>query len=183
MVDQIATRRPVLDGRAVGRSWVSVTPAAPAARVVLRAPADSVAAVSKGLGSALPASVRSSASKGTRMALCLGPDEWLVIDADGTDLPAAFAKVKAFHSAVEVSHRNVGIIVSGKGAQATLSAGCPQDLSLGEFPVGTCCRTIMGKAEVVLLRTAGDEFRVECWRSFADYVFTFLTEASRDPLI
>jgi sarcosine oxidase subunit gamma len=41
----------------------------------------------------------------------------------------------------------------------------------------------MGKAEVVLLRTGEDEVRVECWRSFADYVFTFLTEASRDPLI
>ena len=30
----------------------------------------------------------------------------------------------------------------------------------------------------MLLRTADDAFRVECWRSFSDYVFTFLSEGS-----
>ena len=48
------------------------------------------------------------------------------------------------------------------------------------FPVGACSRTILGKVEIVLLRTADDAFRVECWRSFSDYVWTFLTEAARD---
>jgi sarcosine oxidase subunit gamma len=32
----------------------------------------------------------------------------------------------------------------------------------------------------VLLRTGDDAFRVECWRSFSDYAFAFLTEAARD---
>ena len=39
---------------------------------------------------------------------------------------------------------------------------------------------VLGKVEIVLLRTAEDAFRVECWRSFSDYVFTFLTEAAKD---
>lgn len=183
MADQIALRRTALDGRSVKRPWVSVTPAAPASRLVLRVPAESVAAVSAALGVELPAKVRASAASGTRTVLCIGPDEWLVIDADGVDLAGALKRVEAFHSAVEVSHRNVGIIVSGEGAEATISAGCPQDLYLPEFPVGTCCRTILGKSEIVLLRTGEREFRVECWRSFSDYVFTFLEEASRDPLV
>ncbi|RWC09619.1 MAG: sarcosine oxidase subunit gamma, partial [Mesorhizobium sp.] len=48
------------------------------------------------------------------------------------------------------------------------------------FPAGAASRTILGKVEIVLLRTASDAFRVECWRSFSDYVFTFLSEAARD---
>lgn len=70
--------------------------------------------------------------------------------------------------------------MTGPGAEATLSAGCPQDLSLAVFPVGACSRTIFGKVEIVIHRTAEDAFRVECWRSFSDYVFTFLSEAARD---
>jgi sarcosine oxidase subunit gamma len=84
------------------------------------------------------------------------------------------------HSATDVSHRNVAIIVSGPGAEATISAGCPQDLSLEAFPVGACSRTLFGKAEIVLFRTEDDTFRVECWRSFADFVFGLLAEGAED---
>lgn len=183
MANQIALRRPVLDGLSVQRQWVSVKPAAPASRIALRAPAESLSQLSASLSLTLPSRVRASATSGTRTALCLGPDEWLIIDADGVDIAGEMAGLEAFYSAVDVSHRNVGIIVAGEGAQAAISAGCPQDLALREFPVGACCRTILGKSEIVLQRTGDQEFRVECWRSFADYVFTFLQEASRDPLI
>ena len=74
------------------------------------------------------------------------------------------------------------ISVTGPGAADTINAGCPQDLSLAAFPVGACSRTILGKVEIVLLRTGEDAFRVECWRSFSDYVLTFLTEAARDAI-
>ena len=90
------------------------------------------------------------------------------------------AKAKALHSAVDVSHRNVGIMVEGEGAEACLAAGCPQDLSLAAFPVDACSRTVLGKVEIVLWRTDEQAFRVEVWRSFADYAFAFLAEAARD---
>ena len=48
------------------------------------------------------------------------------------------------------------------------------------FPVGACTRTVLAKIEIVLLRTAEDAFRVECWRSFSHYVFEFLGEAAQD---
>ena len=151
----------------------------PAERISLRAPAASVAALSKALGVTLPTKPKSSATKGSRTALWLGPDEWLVID-DGADPLDDCAGVKALHSAVGISHRNVGISVTGPGAANTVNAGCPQDLSLAAFPVGACSRTILGKVEIVLLRTGEDAFRVECWRSFSDYVLTFLTDAAGD---
>jgi sarcosine oxidase subunit gamma len=84
------------------------------------------------------------------------------------------------HSAADISHRNIGIIVSGPHVEACLSAGCPQDLSLATFPVGACSRTLFGKVEIVLLRLDAQTFRVECWRSFSDYVFGLLAEAAED---
>lgn len=178
-----AARRIALAERSTSHPWVNVLPAAPASRLSLRAPADSLSALSKALELPLPTRPKNSARQGERAALWLGPDEWLVMDRESADLPAVFAQAEAFHSAVDISHRNVGIIVSGRGAQATLEAGCPQDISPGTFPVGACSRTLLGKIEIVLWRTGQDEFRVECWRSFSDYAFAFLTEAARDAVV
>ncbi len=175
-----AARMPALDGREFSAKAVKLAVLPPAHRIALRAPAASVAALSKALGVTLPVKPKSSASKGSRAALWLGPDEWLVLD-DGAKGPAEdCARITALHSAVGISHRNVGISIAGPGAANTINAGCPQDLSLAIFPVGACSRTILGKIEIVLWRTAEDAFRVECWRSFSDYAFGFLTEAARD---
>ncbi|TPN80615.1 sarcosine oxidase subunit gamma family protein [Mesorhizobium sp. CU2] len=173
-------RRPALAGRTLSAPGVKVEMLPPAERISLRAPGASLAVLSKALGVTLPAKPKSSATRDGRTALWLGPDEWLVIDEAGNDPLADCAKVTALHSAVGISHRNVGISVSGPAAAATVNSGCPQDLSLDAFPVGAASRTILGKSEIVLLRTAQDTFRVECWRSFSDYVFTLLSEAAGD---
>jgi len=173
-------RRTVLAGRHAAGPSVSVAAAPPASRLSLRAAADARPALEKALGVSLPARPKNSASAGARHALWLGPDEWLVIDEDAADLVALCRPVKALHSAVDVSHRNTAILVSGPAAADVLSAGCPQDLSLAAFPVGACSRTILGKVEIVLLRTGEQAFRVEVWRSFSDYAFAFLADAARD---
>ncbi len=177
---QAAVRNPAQAGREFQATGVKLATLPPAHRISLRAPAASVAALSKALGLTLPEKPKTSASKGSRTALWLGPDEWLVIDDGANDPLEDCAGVEALHSAVCISHRNMAISVTGQGAENTVSAGCPQDLSLAAFPVGACSRTILGKSEIVLLRTGEEAFRVECWRSFSDYVFTFLTEAARD---
>jgi sarcosine oxidase, subunit gamma len=179
---QIAERTAPLAGRMAATAQVTITPADPAFRLSLRARPDAVSALSKALGVTLPSKPKSSEVKATRSALWLGPDEWLVIDSvknPVTDL----AKVKALHSAVDISHRNTAILVSGAAAEATLSAGCPQNLSLKAFPIGACSRTILGKVEIVVLRTGPRAFRVECWRSFSDYVMTYLSEAARGAVV
>jgi sarcosine oxidase subunit gamma len=173
-------RRPALAGREASGANVKVTVLPPAERVSLRAPEASVASLSRALGLTLPQKPKTSATKAGRTALWLGPDEWFVFDEAGGDPLADCVKAKALHSAVGVSHRNVAFAVSGAGAEATVGAGCPQDLSLDAFPVGACSRTVLGKSEILLYRPAAGTFRVECWRSFSDYVFTFLTEAARD---
>jgi sarcosine oxidase subunit gamma len=81
------------------------------------------------------------------------------------------------HSLVEVSDRQVAVIVSGEGAELVLSAGCPLDLDITAFPVGACTRTVLGKTEIVLWRRADGMFHLEVWRSFAAYLAAFLEEA------
>jgi len=178
--DPGAARRLAQDGFTLRADGVTVSTLPPAERISLRAPAASVAALSKALGMTLPVKPKTSASTGGRTALWLGPDEWLVIDESGKDPLADCAGVKALHSAVGISHRNVAFSVTGKNSEAAISAGCPQDLSLRSFPAGGCSRTILGKVEIVVYRQAEDTFRVECWRSFSDYVRDFLTDAARD---
>jgi sarcosine oxidase subunit gamma len=164
----IAARDAALAGRAFSASDVTLAVLPPAERISLSAPPTSVAALSKALGVALPQTPKTAVTKDRRSALWLGPDEWLVIDEAGKDPLADCAGVKALHSAVGISHRNIAIAVSGPAAATTVNAGCPQDLSLTAFPVGACSRTVLGKIEIVLVRTAEDGFRVECWRSFSD---------------
>jgi sarcosine oxidase, subunit gamma len=179
---QTAERVMPLTGRMTATAQVSVTPAEPAYRMSLRARPDALSALSKALGVTLPVKPKSSESKGTRTALWLGPDEWLIIDSAKNPMDDA-AKAKVLHSSVDVSHRNTAIIVLGAAAEATISAGCPQNLSQAAFPVGACSRTIFGKVEIVVLRTGAQAFRVECWRSFSDYVMTFLTDAARGAVV
>jgi sarcosine oxidase subunit gamma len=177
-----ATRHEPLAGSAGGASGVTLTPAAPANRVSLRADPANAKALSKVLGLKLPMSPKTSAHNARgRLAAWLGPDEWLIIDENADPL-ADLTQADILHSAVDISHRNTAILVAGLGARATLQSGCPQNLGDTVFPVGSATRTVMGKIEVVILRTGENEFRVECWRSFSDYAFSFLNEAAKDCL-
>ncbi|MEP3435345.1 MAG: sarcosine oxidase subunit gamma [Hoeflea sp.] len=177
-----AVRSEPLAGRVTGAAGVQLTPAAPAARISLRADPSDARALSRALGLDLPLNPKTSSSnRQGRLAAWLGPDEWLVIDEAG-DPAADLGKVKVLHSAVDISHRNTAILVSGKGARATLEAGCPQNLSDMAFPVGAASRTVLGKIEVVIIRSGEADFRVECWRSFSTYVFDLLSESARDCL-
>ncbi|PRD42754.1 sarcosine oxidase subunit gamma [Phyllobacterium phragmitis] len=179
----IAERVLPLAGRHASSGIVSILPAEPAFRTALRARPDALNVLSRALGVTLPVKPKSSTTKGARTALWLGPDEWLVIDTGGKDPTTDLADVTVLHSAVDVSQRNTAILVSGLGAEAVINAGCPQDLSLAIFPVGAVSRTLFGKIEIVLWRTGEYAFRIECWRSFSDYAFTFLSEAARDAVL
>jgi sarcosine oxidase subunit gamma len=156
----------------------------PASRHVLRGGPPVMTAAGAALGLNISDIACRSASQGARAALWLGPDEQLLLGsvADGPTIEQQLQSALAAlpHSVVDVSHRQMAFQVSGTPAQTVLNAGCPLDLYLASFPVGMCTRTVLGKADIVLWRTAEDTFHVEVWRSFADYVSRFLAEASRE---
>ncbi|OLP44025.1 sarcosine oxidase subunit gamma [Rhizobium oryziradicis] len=181
MADMInATRKTVLDGKTAGSAHVTLTPATPASRISLRAGADAVAGLSTALNLALPTTPKTSTQSGPSLAFWLGPDEWLVIDESEADLMALCATSGTIHSATNVSHRNTAILVSGPGSVQTLNTACPLNLSQKTFPVGSVTRTVFGKIEIVLYRMNEQDFRVECWRSFAEYAFGMLQEGAAD---
>lgn len=157
----------------------------PAARFVLRGRSAAVQAAGEAFGVVMPQDACTAAEAGQgRAALWLGPDEWLLLAPLGAGPTLAGALEQAMqglpHALVDVSHRQVGIAVSGPDAAAALNAGCPLDLDPRAFPVGMCTRTVLAKAEIVLWRTAPDTFRVEVFRSFAAYAWRFLEEAGRE---
>ncbi len=131
----------------------------------------------------LTAGINQVVATGSSVAARLGPDEWLFLAPHGDSAPLMDAISAAldehFHSLVDVSSRQMTILVSGPDAATVLNSGLPLDLDSTAFPPGSATRTILGKAEIVLIRTGAEPvYRVECWRSFAPYVHTFLEEAA-----
>ncbi|MAW88393.1 MAG: sarcosine oxidase subunit gamma [Phyllobacteriaceae bacterium] len=178
-----ADRREPMAGAAMANAAVTIKATAPMSRLSLRAGTDALPALSAALGLDLPQRPKQTAGHGDRAALWLGPDEWLVLDLSGADLMAAVSGADGVFSAVDVSHRNTGFTVTGQGAADTLACACPQDLRLAAFPAGAASRTVFGKAEVVLWRQSETQWHLECWRSFAPYVFGLLKEGAEDAVL
>ena len=178
MFDRPQRRPPPIEDR----DWLRALPAA--MRLSFRGGPQAVEAVSRAFGVALPTVACRALSVGERAALWLGPDEYLLIAAaaDGTTLALSLeAALGALpHSIVDVSHRQVAFALHGPYAEWLLLCGCPLDLDLGQFPVGSCTRTVFHKAEILLWRTDQTTFRVEVWRSFAGYVQALLDECARE---
>ena len=184
MPDAALILRSPLEGLALpAGDKFAIVEAPVAARFVFRGGEAARAACSAAFGAELPARLGLGGERGRCAALWLGPDEWLLI-AEGADSVSLGAEIEAAlgaapHSLVDVSHRQIGLLVSGAIAARALSAGCPLDLHLGAFPVGMATRTIFDKAEIVLWRRGATAFHVEVWRSFASYLVAALAEAAR----
>jgi heterotetrameric sarcosine oxidase gamma subunit len=150
----------------------------PMTRIVIRAGREAALAIGDMLGVALPTAPCRSNRSSDRAALWLGPDEWLVLADDDAKLPTTYAA----GSIVDISHRDTALSVTGPRAAWVINAYCALDLYLSTFPIGMCTRTVFGKAEIVLWRTAPDTFRIEVARSLAPYVWAGLEEARREFL-
>ncbi len=170
----------VLDHRQFALPGVAMEVLPHCERVSLRARPQAIPALGASIGITLPARPKTSTEAQGVNALWLGPDEWLLFAPTSANLHARLGASNAGQfSAVDVSHRNAALAIWGRKAVLAINSGCPQDLSLSAFPVGACSRTLLGKSEVVLLRTDEEAFRVECWRSFADYVWNYLVDAAK----
>lgn len=170
-----------LDGRLAPRG-AELAALPPAARFSLRLSPAAIGPAEAAVGLALPRDPCRSSSKGEHAALWLGPDEWLLLapEAEGPNILAVLGAALEGrpYALVDISHRQIGLAVTGPDAASVLNAGCPLDLDLAAFPVGACTRTLLEKAEIVLWRRSGEAFRLEVWRSFASYAWSFLQAAA-----
>ena len=179
-----AVRRGPLEGHALPNNARVKAVALPfAMRWILRGGAVVAEPVGAAFGVTPPSAPLRAESAGSRAALWLGPDEWLLIAEDeepqlASALEAALADVP--HALVDVSHRQCAIDVSGAAAARLLNSGVPLDFDLAAFPVGMVARTLLLKAEIVLWRRDAERFRLETARSFAPYVAGVLAASARD---
>ena len=189
-----AHRTSVLDtcpSISIGRKiWVRALPAA--ARFVLRSPETVIHSLPSAAGFDIAMPINRMSENGTRIAARLGPDEWLLIvpERDAETFAASLSAQLSshHHTLVDIGHRNVAFEVSGAAAAAVINSGCPLNLNDDQFVPGCATRSILGKAEIVLMRlidttdehgTAQPRYRIECWRSFGRYLHGFLAEAAR----
>jgi len=157
-------------------SAATVTLLDPVARFSLRAGAEVRGALSAALALDLPERIGGRAGRDRCEALCLGPDEWLILapEADAGRISESCAGIypDAPHSLTEITDREVTCRIDGPKAAELLTLGCPRDID--SIAPGHARRTIFDGATVVLWRDAEQSFRLDVWRAFAPHVFALL---------
>ena len=157
---------------------VHIEELAPEARFSLRVRPAHRAELDAALGLALPQRIGERVeAKGTE-AVCLGPDEWLILTPDGAPLLQAAAAVDVPHSLCEISDREITLRLSGPQVLDLLATGCPRDISA--LKPGSAVRTPFESATVILWRDGAQEFRMDIWRSFAPHVRNLLDLAQTE---
>ncbi len=129
-----------------------------------------------------------AAPGGVRRALWLGPDEWLVVDADGTADAIVAAVSGALEGArgavVDVSANRAMLRLAGPAAREVLETGCSIDLHPHAFAPGRCVQTIIARTSAILLEVepardaaGGPDYRLLVRPSFAAYLASWLLDA------
>ena len=185
MIDAVS-RRSALAPAALVATFADLTveQTGPAARFMLRGREAIAQAAAAALQVELAPTVGRAVERDGIAALCLGPDEWLLLGPPEQErelqqrLNAALRSLP--HSLVSIGHRDVAFVLRGNAAADVINAGCPLDLRMAAFPAGCTSRTLLGKAEIVLWRIEPQAFRIETARSFAAYVNEFLLLAARN---
>ena len=157
----------------------------PAARLVLQGGPAALAAAARALGITDADTPGRCSGEGTTLTLIwLGPDERLLIawleDAASLGVRLEAALTDQAHSLVDVSQRQVGLRLTAPFAADLLNCGCPLDLDPARFPVNSGTRTLFNKTDIVLWRRGVDDFHIEVWRSFEDYLVRWMAEAAQD---
>lgn len=163
-------------------AWLQ--PVTVAARFVLQGAPAALAAAAAALG--VPDADAAGRTSGDDAAtlIWLGPDERLLLSwrVDAATLGARLEAALTGHgySLVDVTQRQIGLRLTTPFAAELLNCGCPLDLDPARFPVGSGTRTLFNKTDIVLWRRGADDFHIEVWRSFADYLQRWLAESAQD---
>ncbi len=125
-----------------------------------------------------------------RSVLWLGPDEWLVIGADGDTVDLVDLLIEALAdspgSVVDVSANRTTLVLSGPRARDVLEKGCTLDLHPRTFSAGRCAQTTFARGHLLLWQTgaegedAGPVYRLLVRGSFADYFADWLLDAAAE---
>jgi sarcosine oxidase, subunit gamma len=160
-------------------------------KLILRGDAARIgAATANVLGAHLPGRVHETATGPRGTAQWLGPDEWLLIGAPGTetaltrDLGQALAG--QHHQIADVTEYYTAIELSGAHAREMLMKIATVDLHPRAFKAGMGLTANLGRATPFLRQTADDSgprgatFDIVVRISMADYMWCLLAEAGHE---
>ncbi|TQS70820.1 sarcosine oxidase subunit gamma [Rhodobacteraceae bacterium] len=168
-------------GVLVETSAVRVSKAADVSRLVLRT-RGALGPLNDALGVSLPQKIGNRDRTEGLEALCLGPDEWVLV---GTPDGAAGILSRCGdvyeshpHSIVDISGRELTLEISGPKASTLLTMGCARDID--QIAPGTGRRTLFDGVTVVLWRDAPDRFRMDIWHSFVPHLMHLLDTGCKE---
>lgn len=154
------------------------------AQVLLRMPPTDAGrgAVEAALGVRLPDANRLARAAGAfRLAIWMGPDEWLVVDGsgDGAALESTLQAATARHggTSVDVSAQRTLLELRGPGVPDLLSAGCSVDLHPALFAGGHAVQTMLARVDAIVGRGGPEIYHVAVRTSFAPYLVAWLRDA------
>lgn len=143
-------------------------------------------AVRTTLGISLPAKPNALAfdDSGERSIQWLSPDEWLVIVPGGEEFTLERSLREALGDAhfsiVNASGGQTVLTLSGANARDVLMKSTSYDVHPSAFPIGKGVTTVFAKATVVLRRPSEAHWELAVRRSFADYCYRWLLDASAE---
>ncbi|TDO99807.1 sarcosine oxidase subunit gamma [Marinomonas balearica] len=144
---------------------------------------DLLASANAVLGLELPTKPLSSVTEGATTARWMSPDEWLIsVPGEAAfDLETAFQeKVDGHFSLVNSSGGVTTLVVSGEHVVEMLKKSVPYDFHISEFPAGKVVSTLFAKSSAVIRRLDEQAFELIIRRSFADYIWLWIQDASRE---
>ncbi|WP_409524049.1 sarcosine oxidase subunit gamma [Nitrincola sp. MINF-07-Sa-05] len=143
------------------------------------------AAIQQMLGVALP--VQPSAlvhdASGENSIQWISPDEWLIVVPGGREFEIETALHQAYsgHFAiVTVSGGQTLLTLSGPNALDVLHKSTVYDVHPRNFPVGKGITSNFAKATAIIRRPSEDVWELIVRRSFSDYCYSWLVDASRE---
>lgn len=142
-------------------------------------------AVKRALGCALPLEANSFVDADDVRACWLGPNEWLVM-CDGAKERARADELRRvlqgqFAAVTEIGSGQTVIGVSGARARDVIAKGCPLDLHPRVFGPCRCAQTYLGRAGTMILQSSSmPSFELVVRRSYADYLWGWLTDAASE---
>lgn len=140
-------------------------------------------ALSSSVGLNVP-EVRGVISNTDATCAWMSPDELLIVlpNAKAEDVLLALSTQMAgeHYLAVNVSDARAVFRLTGQGAREVLAKGAPVDLSKDAFGQGAIRRTRLGQVAVAFWMSGDDQFDLVCFRSVGDFVFDWLSVASRE---
>jgi len=135
------------------------------------------------LGVALPMEPLTSATKGDVTIRWVSPDEWLITlsGEKAFDLESRFQeKLEGHYSLVNISGGSTVFELSGSDAVNVLKKSTTIDFHSKEFPIDKVVSTLFAKSSAVIRRLDEQSFELVVRRSFSDYIWLWIQDASKE---